>query len=390
MNKKELKIFICAGEVSGEMHGALLMRALKSASNIPIHFKGFGGDNMRAEGAEILYHTDQTAAIGITPVIKKFPFFYRMAKHLKREILDWKPDLVLTIDYTGMNLRLAKFAHDHGFKTSHYVCPQVWAWHRGRIPKIAAYLDQLLCFFPFEPELFKDTPLRPEFIGHPLVDEVARTFSEPRPALPWKGKHHIAILPGSRISEILYLLPRMLESAVLLEAKLDGDCSFVIPTPTKKMREYGEQVAATVPRLPKNLTFVNGHARHVLLQAHTAIVASGTATLEACMMKCPTVLVYASNAFTAWAARRLLTGITCLGLANIVAGREVMPELLQDDFIPERAAHLLHRYLTDEQLRASTIQAYEETTHLLGEGNAVANATDAILNLLSSDRSFTK
>ena len=383
MNKKELKIFICAGEVSGEMHGALLMKALKSATDIPILFRGFGGDNMRAEGAEILYHTDQTAAIGITPVIMKFPFFYRMAKHLKREIIDWKPDLVLTIDYTGMNLRLAKFAHAHGFKTSHYVCPQVWAWHRGRIPKIAAYLDQLLCFFPFEPELFKDTPLHPEFIGHPLVDEVARTFSEPRPSLPWKGKHHIAVLPGSRISEIIYLLPRMLESAVLLESKLDGDCSFVIPTPTRKMREYGEQVAATVPRLPKNLTFVDGLARHVLLQAHTAIVASGTATLEACMMKCPTVLVYASNAFTAWAARRLLTGIKYLGLANIVADREVMPELLQDDFVPERAAHLLHRYITDEKLRSSTIQTYAETTRLLGEGNAVARATDAILKLLS-------
>jgi lipid-A-disaccharide synthase len=390
MNKKELKIFICAGEVSGEMHGALLMRALKSASNIPIHFKGFGGDNMRAEGAEILYHTDQTAAIGITPVIKKFPFFYRMAKHLKREILSWKPDLVLTIDYTGMNLRLAEFAHNHGFKTSHYVCPQVWAWHRGRIPKIGAYLDQLLCFFPFEPELFKDTPLRPEFIGHPLVDEVARTFSEPRPSLPWKGKHHIAILPGSRISEIYYLLPRMLESAVLLESSLPEECSFIIPTPTQKMREYAEQVTATAPRLPKNMTFVDGHARHVLLQAHAAIVASGTATLEACMMKCPTLLVYASNAFTAWAARRLLTGITCLGLANIVAGHEVMPELLQDDFTPERAAQVLRRYLTDDQLRASTVHAYEETTRLLGEGNAVSRAADAILKLLSLSRSVEK
>ncbi len=337
---------------------------------------------MRAAGAEILYHTDQTAAIGITPVIKKFPFFLRMANHLKHEILDWKPDLVLTIDYTGMNLRLAKFAHHHGFKTCHYVCPQVWAWHRGRIPKIAGYLDQLLCFFPFEPELFKDTPLRPEFIGHPLVDEVANTYAEPRPSLPWKGKHHIALLPGSRKSEIIHLLPRMLEAAILLETKLADECAFIIPTPTKNVREFGEQVASAAPHLPKNLSFVDGQARQVLLQAQAAIVASGTASLEACMMKCPTVLVYGSNAFSAWIARRLITGVKFLGLANIVAGREVMPELLQDDFTPDRAAGLVYGYLTDEKLRTSTIQAYDETVRMLGEGNAVSRAADAILKIL--------
>jgi len=382
MNTKELKIFICAGEASGEMHGALLMKALRSATNRPIHFRGFGGDHMRAEGAEILFHTDQTAAIGITPVIMKLPFLLRMSKLLKREILDWKPDLVLTIDYTGMNLRLAEFAHAHGFKTSHYVCPQVWAWHRGRIPKIAAYLDQLLCFFPFEPELFKDTPLRPEFIGHPLVDEVARTYAEPRSSLPWKGKHHIALLPGSRKSEIIHLLPRMLESALLLESKLTDECSFIIPTPTQNVRAFGEKVTSAAPRLPKNLFFVDGQARQVLLQAQAAIVASGTASLEACMMKCPTVLVYGSNAFSALIARHLITGVKFLGLANIVAGHEVMPELLQEDFTPDRAAGLLQGYLTDEKLRASTIQAYEETARLLGEGNAVSRAADAILKLL--------
>jgi lipid-A-disaccharide synthase len=382
MNKKELKIFICAGEVSGEMHGALLMKALRSAAQIPIHFRGFGGDNMRAEGAEILYHTDDTAAIGITPVLKKLPFFMRMAKHLKRDMLAWKPDLVITIDYTGMNLRLAKFAHDHGLKTCHYACPQVWAWHRDRIPKIAEYLDQLLCFFPFEPDLFKETRLRPTFIGHPLVDEVARTFAEPQPLLPWKGMHHIALLPGSRKSELTHLLPRMMEAAVLLETKLAGDCSFIIPTPTINMRAFAEKLTASLPRLPKNLCFVDGQARHVLLQAHTAIVASGTATLEACMMKCPTVLVYASNALTAFIARRLITGVKFLGLANIVAGHEVMPELLQENFTPERAADLLYRYMTDEQLRTSTIRSLEETTRLLGEGNAVSRAADAILKLL--------
>lgn len=383
MNSRELKIYICAGEVSGDMHGAWLMEALRTrAAERPLLFRGFGGDRMREAGAEILYHTDQTEAIGITPVLKKLPFFLRMAKHLKADMLAWKPDLVLTIDYTGMNLRLAQFAHEHGLRTCHYVCPQVWAWKRDRIPKIAQYLDQLLCFFPFEPELFKDTPLRPQFIGHPLVDEVARTFAEPSPSLPWKGQHRIALLPGSRTSEIIHLLPRMLEAAVLLEAELEGECSFVIPTPTLKVRAYAEKVAASSPRRPKNLFFVDGLARQVLLQAQAAIVASGTASLEACMMKCPTVVVYASNAFTAFIARRIITGIKFLGLANIIADREVMPELLQDDFTPERTAVLLHRFITDAAYRASVVQGLDETAKKLGEGNAVGRAAEAILSAL--------
>jgi lipid-A-disaccharide synthase len=380
MNQKELKIFICAGEVSGDMHGAWLMAALRAKTKSPILFRGFGGDRMHEAGAEILYHTDQTAAIGFTPVLMKLPFFIRMAAHIKREILAWKPDLVLTIDYTSMNLRLAEFAHDHGFRTCHYVCPQVWAWHQGRIPKIGKVLDQLLCFFPFEPALFKDTPLRPEFIGHPLVDEVARTFSEPSPSLPWKGVHQIALLPGSRTSEIYYLLPRMLEAAVLLEAKLEGESSFIIPTPTRKIREYAEEIAKKSAHRPKNLIFVDGLARHVLRQAHAAVVATGTASLEACMMKCPTVTVYASNWLSAFIVRRIATGIRFLGLANILADREVMPELLQEAFTPERTAEILHRLLTDAPYRAANIQDLTETANSLGEGHAVEHAAEAILS----------
>jgi lipid-A-disaccharide synthase len=379
MNSQDLKIYICAGEVSGDMHGAWLMEALRARASVPIHFRGFGGDLMREAGAEILYHTDQTAAIGITPVLKKLPFLLRMAKHLKADMLAWHPDLVLTIDYPGMNLRLARFAHEHRLRTCHYVCPQVWAWKRDRIPKIAQFLDQLLCFFPFEPELFKKTPLRPQFIGHPLVDEVKRTLSEPRPSFPWKGNHPIALLPGSRTSEINHLLPRMLEAAVLLETKLAEECSFAIPTPTSKVRAYAEKIAASTPRRPKNLFFVDGQARPVLLQAQAAIVASGTASLEACMMTCPTVVVYASNVFTAFVARRVITGVKFLGLANVIADREVMPELLQEAFTPERAADLLYRFITDPAYRASIVKGLEETAHKLGEGNAVARAAEAIL-----------
>jgi lipid-A-disaccharide synthase len=320
----------------------------------------------------------------------KLFFFLRMARHLKREMVAWKPDLVLTIDYTGMNLRLAEFAHNQGFRTCHYVCPQVWAWHRERIPKIGKILDQLLCFFPFEPDLFKDTPLRPTFIGHPLVDEIARTFAEPPPTLPWKGVHRIALLPGSRSSEIFHLLSRMLAAASLLEDKLEGESSFIIPTPTKKIRMYAEEIAQKAVRRPKNLTFVDGLARHVLRQADAAVVATGTASLEACMMKCPTVTVYASNRLNAFIVRRIVTGIRFLGLANIIADREVMPELLQEAFTPERTAEIVHRLITDKSYREANIRDLTETANRLGEGHAVERAADAILARFNGVESATE
>ena len=227
-----LKIMICAGEVSGDMHAAALMRALRAAVDRPIVFRGFGGDAMRAEGAELFYHTDRIALIGITPVLRNLPFLLGMIRHMKREIRVWQPDIVLTVDYPGMNLRLARFAHDRSIKTVHYICPQVWAWRRGRIPKLARILDLLLCILPFEPALFKQTSLDARFTGHPLVDRAAETRAAPPVALPWNGTHRIALLPGSRASEITRILPRLLAAATLLEERLEGDCSFIIPAPT--------------------------------------------------------------------------------------------------------------------------------------------------------------
>lgn len=373
-----IKIFICAGEVSGDMHAAALMRALRARLPGPVAFRGFGGDAMQAEGAELFYHTDRTAMVGITPILKNLPFILGMIRRMKREIAEWKPDLVLTVDYPGMNLRLAAFAHGRGFKTIHYICPQVWAWHRGRIPKIARMLDMLLCILPFEPALFKDTPLKAVYIGHPLVHRAAETRAAQQPALPWQGRHRIALLPGSRSGEITHILPRLLEAAARLEKRLNGDCSFIIPAPTSKMRALGEAVAAAAPIRPQRLFFSSGEARHVLLQAHAAAVASGTATLEACLMRCPTVLVYIVSPLTYLIGRIVIKGVKYLGLANIIAGKEIMPELLQDAFTPERLAGLLHRYLTDPAAHAQALADLDAANALLGEGNASERAAALI------------
>lgn len=380
MSQKPLKIFICAGEPSGDLHGAALMQSLRRKINRPIAFRGFGGDQMRAAGADLLYHTDQTALIGITPVLTHLPFLLGMIKNLKRVMLSWKPDLVITVDYPEMNLMLAKFAHRNHIPNLHYICPQVWAWRRGRIPKIAKILDMMLCILPFEPECFSGTALDIRYTGHPLVDRAAETRAEPPLTLPWHGKtKKIALLPGSRVSEVTRILPRMLDAAALTEEKLNGDCAFVIPAASAKMRKIAQEIIDRQPRKPKVLEMVDGNARQVLLQADAAAVASGTATLEACLMRCPTVLVYAASWLTYQIGKNIIKGVKFLGLANIIADREIMPELIQDAYTAEALADRLTAFSGDPETRAATLAGLDIAIAKLGNGGASDNAAEAIV-----------
>lgn len=382
MNSQKLVVFICAGEVSGDLHAAALMRSLRrSYAPREIEFVGFGGDAMRAEGARLLFHVDQTSVMGIIPVLMHLPFLLGMKRKIERAILECRPHMLLTVDYPGMNLRLAAFARAHGISTVHMVCPQVWAWHRSRIPKIAKVLDLLLCFFPFEPELFADTSLKAVFIGHPLVDRAAETRAAPRRELPWAGVgNRVALLPGSRASEIKRLLPVMLEAAQIVKRKLGGKVAFAIPAASDGAKALIRETIARHEKKGKlpEVQVVDGGAREVLLQASCAAVASGTATLEASLMRCPTVLVYAVNAFTAILARILIRGVKWIGLANIIAGRAVMPELLQGDFTAENLAGRLHAYLADAAVRASAERGMDFVNDRLGAPGAADRAAEVI------------
>ncbi|MEI6211898.1 MAG: lipid-A-disaccharide synthase [bacterium] len=376
-----LRILIVAGEVSGDMHAAALMRALRTEHAGPIVFRGMGGDAMRAEGAELLFHTDQTAVVGVWEVLKHFRFFARLLRTMEQELASWKPDLALTVDYPGFNMRLAKRAHARGFVTAHYICPKVWAWNPGRIPRMARDLDHLITIFPFETACFAGTGLRITFAGHPLVDSTRATWAAPEVPLPWQGAHRVALLPGSRAGEIKLLLPDMLAAAAQLEQELDG-CSFIIPTASAAMRALSEAVAASSSRKPKALHFVDGLAQQVMRQAHAAAVASGTATLEASLMRCPTVLVYRVPLISARMLRWLTRRARFLGLANILAGHVVMPELLQAEVQPAAIAAHLRRYLTDPAARAQILTEMDAVNAVLGEGRAPERAAQAVLDSL--------
>jgi lipid-A-disaccharide synthase len=382
-----MRVMIIAGEPSGDMHAAALMRALQAKLDSKVEFRGIGGDLMKAAGAELLYHTDQTAVIGLWDVLRHLGFFKSMLRQMERELKQWKPDVLLTVDYPGFNLRLAAKAHKLGIKTIHYICPQIWAWHRSRVSKIARILDGLITLFHFEPECFAATDLKVFFAGHPLVDRAHENLMIPEQPLPWgKARFRIALLPGSRQGEITRILPTMLAAGNKLECSLAEKCIFMIPAASPAMRQIIEKMLASTNDRPKRVVVVDGQAREVMRQSHVATIASGTATLEASLMRCPTILVYRVPWLTYVLAKRLITGVKYLGLANIIADREVMPELLQYDFTPDNLADNLRALLTDENRRTTMLNDFAEVNAALGERGASERAADAFVEILKVSR----
>lgn len=357
-------LLIIAGEDSGDMHAADVIRALKE-KRPDISLWGIGGDKLRAEGVELLHDTREMDVLGIGEVLKRYPFFKRTFNEILAETDKRRPDAALLVDYPGFNLRLARELKKRGIKVLYYICPQVWAWNRGRIPKMAEIIDRLMVIFPFEVEVFKEVDLKVDFVGHPMVDEL-REFraKEPEP-LPWNGKKKIALLPGSRKQEIIYILPRLLEAAQLLEQSRT-DVSFLIPVPEKRLALV-ESVMQKAGKAPRNISVVTGKAREVLKQADAAFVASGTATLEAALLCCPTVLVYRGS-FINYLFVRALIRIPWLGIANIVSGKEIMPERLQQHMRPIELVAAIDPLIDGMPVRTAMIANFQALEKMLGTG----------------------
>ena len=367
------KILLLAGEESGLIYAERLKDELQDARpDEVLEFRGY-----QSEG----FKTADLAVMGLWPVLKKLFFFIGVACTMKRLIREWCPEAVVTVDYPGLNLKLAAYAKARGIPAVHIVCPQVWAWRQGRIPKVAVALTKLLCFFPFEPPLFKGTGLAVKFIGHPLADMFAKEGRVP--ARPEDGRPRVALLPGSRIGEIQRILPRLLASLHLLKATKDLN----VLIPAANDRAYAEierQVRALPPPASCRLEIVRGKAREILRQADCAAVASGTATLEAALARCPTVVVYAVSPIVAWFLRRMIKGVRHVGLANVIAEKAgtppPMPELLQEAFTPEAVAAQLTEWLADSTVRAKAVAALDATMMLLkSDGDALGNAAREIL-----------
>ena len=364
-----MKLLLLAGEESGVMYAERIAKEVRG-KNPTVEIRGYG---------DYGFKTGDLAVMGLGQVLKRIFYFLRVKRTMERAINEWKPDVVCTVDYPGMNLKLAAYAKRRGIRTVHVVCPQVWAWKKGRIPKIEASLDKLCCFFPFEPKLFK--PDFAEFVGHPLVDAFASEAKVKGEGERRRGKV-LALLPGSRMGEIEKHMPVLLEIVEKLQAEM-LDLKVVIPAANERAYAKIESMldcgAARIPRP----TITRGGAREALWEADAAIVASGTATLEAALAGCPTVLVYKVGWLFAFLARRFIKGIRHIGLANIIAeksgGMCPMPELLQEDFTAENILRYVRPWLEDPVANAAARQSLAETMKLLkSDGGAIARIVDCL------------
>jgi len=367
-------LLVIAGEDSGELHAADVIRALKEKC-LDLRVWGIGGDKLRAEGVETLYDTREMDVLGFAEVLAKYSFFKSVFDEVLAEVDKRKPDAALLVDYPGFNLRLAKELKKRGVKVLYYVCPQVWAWNRGRIPKMAEIIDRLMVIFPFEVEVFTDVDLKVDFVGHPMVDEL-RAFRETEPEpLPWSGEKKIALLPGSRKQEIRYILPPLLEAAQLMEQSRP-DVSFVIPVPERRIAMV-EEILQKAKKAPRNISIVTGKSREVLKQADAAFVASGTATLEAALLSCPTVLVYKTGWFN-YIIGRMLIKIPWLGIANVISGKEIMPERLQQHMRPIELVATMDPLMNNTPARATMLENFQALEKELGAGSPAARIAEII------------
>lgn len=369
---------VIAGEISGDMHASAVVRAVQKRGR-DIHFFGIGGDELSKAGMEICVHTRDMAVLGLSEVLHKY-FFFRRTFHDMLDLLRARrPDAVLLVDYPGFNLRFAARAHAVGIKVIYYICPQVWAWNRARIPFMARNVDRLISIFPFEADVFKDTGLKVDCVGHPLVELAEKTRAEPLQSLPWKGTPRLAILPGSRKQEITLILPAMARAARILKVKYP-EASFIVAAASPEAAGWIEKVLASM-QMTGEFAIVSGKTRQILRQACAAWVASGTATVETALMGCPMVVVYRVRLLT-YLAGRLLIRVPFLGMVNIIAGRRVCPELIQNAASPENLARAIEPLVLDGKERQEMTKALEDVRGILGPPGAEERAADIILEEL--------
>jgi lipid-A-disaccharide synthase len=315
--KANPQVYILSGEASGELHAANLVAAWKQIAP-HIQFRAWGGDRLKAEGVQIDKHIRELSFMGFWEVFKNLPVIRKQFKTIQRQLLTEKPDLLILVDYPGFNLRLAKWAKDHGIKVLYYISPTVWAWKQKRVFDIQKYVDQLYCILPFEPSFYAKFGLKVEYFGHPLLDEIERYRSK-APVHAQYDKPILALLPGSRKQELQRLLPVMLEAAKIFE---------------------------------------NTHRIHLVCAPHMALVTSGTATLETALFEVPQVVCYKSSAFSVWLARKLVK-IKFISLVNLILDQKVVTELIQESCTPENMCAELKLVAPNTPGRSAQIELYQ-------------------------------
>ena len=390
-------IYFVAGEVSADNHGAALMRSLR-ALDAELNFIGRGGPQMQEmAGEQFKNWIGDAAVLGLWEVLRKYGYFREQFHETLREILESKPDAVVLIDYPGFNLRLARALRKQSpqQKIIYYISPQVWAWNRGRIKKMARSIDLVLCIFPFESDLYNESGLRSVFVGHPMIErlQAQRLDVERDPNL-------IGLFPGSRMREVRKIFPVMIETANLLREK-NPDLRFeiaaasdelamelekmILDTPLASSRGEG-RVRGAAAKERQTMQIKLGETPAIMQRAWAGIVASGSATLEAAYFRMPFVLVY-KVAWPTYLAARLVVTVKYLGMPNVLANKEVVPEFIQHTAKPPAIADAVQPLIENARAREQMISEFDSIMGKLGRGRAGEKAAQVIIGETKEGRS---
>ena len=380
-------IYLIAGEPSGDQLGARLMRALRAETGGKVRFAGVGGQQMAAEGLESLFPIDELAVMGIVEIIPKIPMVYRRVKRIVRAVRALRPDALVTIDSPSFSLEVSERLKGADFPLIHYVAPSVWAWKAWRAKHIAKFLDHLLALLPFEPPYFQRHGLATTVVGHPVV-EARNVATDPvafrqRHGLP-EDAPLVCVLPGSRRGEVKRHEPVFREALGLLAVRFPGLRAVTPTVPT--VADRVSELAADWP-VPALVLRAPAEKYQAFAACDAAMAVSGTVSVELCVAGLPSVACYRVGEMTAVIARMLL-GIAHASIVNMTVGREVQPELLQDELRPETVAAWLERFMTDPAAAAQHRASCAEAAALLGAGDATPSekAARTVLSLLGKER----
>jgi lipid-A-disaccharide synthase len=377
-DRRPLRVFLAAGEASGDLHGGALAEALRK-EDPDVDLIGLGGPAMRSAGVRLLHSIDRLAVLGVAEVLSRLPFFWRVLRELESDFRREPPDLFIAIDFPDFNIRLAGAAKRAGIPVLYYISPQVWAWRRGRVSALKRIVDRMVVVFPFEVDFYRQAGVPVEFVGHPLLDrvKVTRPTSETRDLLGLRGEAPlVALLPGSRVQEVERILPALARAGRRLEAQgVACVVSRAASVPEAVLRR-------SLRRAGSSLLIWEESVYDLLAASNLAVVASGTATLEAGLLSTPLIVVYRLSPLSWWIGRTLVK-LPNIGLVNIAAGERIAPELLQDEVTGENVAAMARGLLDDPETLGRMREKLGLLKSKLGGPGASERAARIALDLVS-------
>jgi len=379
-NEHVRKIMIVAGEASGDLHGSFLVREML-AINPALHFYGIGGHKMKEAGVRLLASAADIGVVGVSEVFSKSGTFIKIISKIRKSMDQLKPNLVILIDFPDFNINIvARAAKKRGIKIFYYISPQVWAWREGRVEQIKRLVDKMAVILPFEVDFYAAHGFAVQYVGHPLSDTVKSEFTQSQARLHFglsEKRTTIGLLPGSRTAEITRLLPAMMQAAQIMTQKIP-DAQYILPLAHTLDEKI---IAAIIARSGINVKIVPGHTYDVLACCDLAIVTSGTATLETGLMGVPMVIIYKLSLFSELVGR-LIIKPQLIGLVNIIAGKAIVPELLQRDANGPRIASEALAILLNEEKKQEIIRELNDIRKKLGEPGAARRAAQIACDMV--------